>query len=102
MATQREVKVENTDEGFGAGDQIIAYGDSAFSESDISVELTLPFEHLHACVLTIRDATPTHYDILSHDGILTSQNLTVYRTNGTTSGLTFDYIAIGAPKLTTS
>ena len=86
------------------------YGSHAFSTTDTDVEVSLTDESsqslgiatadILSVVLTIKDGTPVADDLLSTDGAITSDALTVFRPAGTTSALAFYYevIAKVAPK----
>jgi len=93
--TQFKGKLEPRVEDFGGEDYVVAYGRAAFSTTDTSVNVAVPVETCECGLLTIRDATPVADDLLSHDGTVDSDGLTVHRPAGTTSGLTFDYLVIG-------
>ena len=82
-------------EEFGPEDKIVAYGEAAFVTTGTSVNVAVPVERCDCGLLTIRDGSPVANDLLSHDGTIDSDGLTVYRPAGTTSGLTFDYLVIG-------
>jgi len=97
-----KARLSSTEEGWGSGDYIVSFGTTSFSGYDQSVEVTLYCNIVDACLLTIRDATPIAADMLSHDGTISSRALTVYRVAGETSGLEFDYIAVGHIGLTST
>lgn len=79
------------------GDRVMCWGMAAFSTTDTSVAiLASTLQTLESCQLTIHDGTPVANDLLSHNGLTSpSTGVTCYRPAGTTSGLTFDYIALG-------
>ena len=93
--TQYTGQLESDQENCGTGDVIIAWGTYAFSTTDTSANLAVPVEQCDACLLTIRDGSPVANDLLSHDGTVDGDGLTVFRPAGSTSGLTFDYLICG-------
>jgi len=99
--TQFEGKLAPQAEDFGPEDMVVAFGRAAFTTSGTSVNVAVPVETCECGLLTIRDGDPVANDLLSHDGTVDSNGLTVFRPAGTTSGLTFDYLVIGMPSVAT-